>query len=83
MRNSKRPQQQTEEEESDEQEEMDQDDLGFFDPNKRQKIRDKKATEEKWNGFWQLILLISRTVHISTAMITSSLVILNFVFDNF
>ena len=44
---------------------------------------EKKASEEKWNGFWQFVLVISRCVHLSTAMITSSLIILNFVFDNF
>ena len=59
------------------------DDLGFFDPHKREKIRQKKKADEKMNDIWQYILLLTRVVHLSTAMMTCSLIILNLVFDNF
>lgn len=61
----------------------DTDEDSFFSTKKRDKIRDSKFQKDSWNFANHMFLLLSRTVHITFAMLTCSLVLLNLVFDNF
>ena len=54
----------------------------FFNLKKREIMRKKKQGEQKYNEFYQFLLYLSRVAHISTAMLTCSLIIINCIFDN-
>ena len=54
----------------------------FFNLQKREIMRKKKQGEQKYNEFYQFLLYLSRVAHITTAMLTCSLIVINCIFDN-
>ena len=54
----------------------------FFNLDKREIMRKKKQGEQKYNEFYHFLLYLARVAHITTAMLTCSLIIINCIFDN-
>ena len=54
----------------------------FSSPEKQEQMRKRRKEEEFCSRIFLLMLYISRVVHFTSSIITCSLIVLNFCFDN-